>query len=287
MSRKFNDALDHCLELMASGENIASCVERYPQYHDRLIHLLEAASPTMKVASSATYRVEARKRGMSQVMQALSEGRIGNRRRFFTPLLRPVASPILVGFVVVFLAIVAAGGTTAVAADSVPGDPLYWVKTTKESVELKMQRSDMDRAEAHVRLAGARGYEIRRLVAQRRYGEAELLIVRLRRHLSASAAYAGVNILDAPVEMPRRSMRRSNRDGSNYISLHDALERESTLLRSDLVIQMRQASPVHRVRVLKIMRQSDLGYWIVVGAFEFRNAPPSGVFWMTEPHRQR
>ena len=38
---------------------------------------------------------------------------------------------------------------TMASSESVPGDTLYWVKRTKESISLMIPQSDMSRAERH------------------------------------------------------------------------------------------------------------------------------------------
>ena len=79
-----------------------------------------------------------------------------------------MANSIVLGFALVLMTAVAAGGTTIASADSVPGDPLYWVKTTKESITLRMNSSDMAKAQTHARLAGERGDEMRKLISNGR-----------------------------------------------------------------------------------------------------------------------
>ena len=112
-----------------------------------------------------------------------------------------MARPIAIGVGAILLLVTGAGVATAASSDSVPGDSLYWVKTTKESIQLRLPRSDASRAEAYAHLATVRGGEMRRLVERGRFADAESLMKRMNHHLRRSAMYAGVDVSPRP-EMP-------------------------------------------------------------------------------------
>ena len=283
MEQRFEEALNECLESLREGQSIESCLRRFPDYQEKLMPLLDAALPAIRAASSIRYGSDAKARGRVEMMRALAEGRMARRRRrFYSPFALPFARPVLLGFVAVFLVAVAAGGTTAASSGSVPGEALYWVKTTRESVELTMRRSDADKAETHVRLAASRTDEIRRLVAQQRYAEANLALSRLRYHLSESAAHAGVVVTDMPVEMPRFG-NAPTIDHRQYELMRLAMERDVALLKADLVSQMQGAPPRQRLFVQRIIWESDLGYRIVIEAFDSSDLPSRHIFWRVPP----
>ena len=208
MGREFDDVLDECLERLASGETIAECCARYPGHAEDLAPLLRSAAAVRQTARVTPHLALARARGYERLAQALAQGtgapkprptlweRLGNLLR------TPVARPVLAAFAAILVVLFAAGGTTVAARSSVPGEPLYWVKTTQENISLRMQRTDMDRSEQHARLANERSDEMHTLIERGNLNEAENLIHRLRGHITQSAHYAGVVVVVNPVEMP-------------------------------------------------------------------------------------
>ena len=283
MSRRFDDLLNDCLERMNRGEDVRQCIDRYPEHRHELLPLLNAAAATMQVATSSSYRPEARARGLKRLTQALSERGASSSRRF--PLLwRPVARPLVIGLAAVVLMVVAAGGTSLAASDSVPGDSLYWVKTTKENISLRLPRSNANKAKIHARLAKVRGREMSRLIASGRFQRAEKLARRISRHLNRSAQYAGILVPPHPIEMPvRHPQRRISPTDAELIAM---LERDGTALKAGLSELWSHTSPLNRQKVRQLMRQSDLGYRIIIGALHddtLRVRP----FWRIEPTGSR
>ena len=142
MSRIFDDILNDCLERISEGEEVQRCIDRYPGHAEELAPLLRVAVMTIGVASSTVYTSDAKARGLNRLIQTVQENGVPKRRRFAIPTFsQPLLRPLVVAFVAVFLVSVAATGTTMASSNSVPGDPLYWVKTTKESVSLHLMRA--------------------------------------------------------------------------------------------------------------------------------------------------
>ena len=279
----FDDILNDCLERMAAGEDIERCAGRYPEHADELLPLLRVAAATAQAAASVSYRPEAKARGLARLNQALADRGVGNRWRipFLWP---PIAKPVVVGFVGVLLTVVAAGGTTMASSDSVPGDPLYWVKTTKENISLKLPQSDMGKARAHARLAGERGEEMRRLVETGRLQEAERLSTRMRRHLDHSAQLAGVVIPVNYIEMPVRPA--SPQRTATTLKFRTGLERDGIALRSGLLQLVELAPPAQKPRLRRLMLRSQLGYLILIEALD-EDKPPARHFWIVQPSSPR
>ncbi|MCH7745723.1 MAG: hypothetical protein IIC84_06590, partial [Chloroflexi bacterium] len=200
MSRNFDDILNDCLERVSKGEDVQQCVRRYPEHADELFPLLRLAAATTQAAHSTSYSAEAKARGLDRLTQALAEGGASRRRRAPVFFRMPFAKPILIAFVAVMITAMAAGGTTVASSNSVPGEPLYWVKTTKENISLRfLRRSDTGKSQAHVRLASVRGQEMQQLMARGNFQGAEKLARRMREHLNRSASYAGVVVLVSPI----------------------------------------------------------------------------------------
>ena len=274
MSRNFDDILNDCLERVSKGEDIQECVRRYPEHANELFPLLRLASATVQTAHSASYSAEAKARGLNRLTQALAEGGASRKRRVPVFFRMPFAKPILIAFVAVMITAVAAGGTTVASSNSVPGEPLYWVKTTKENISIRFRRSDTGKSQAYARLASVRDQEMQKLMARGNFQGAEKLARRMREHLNRSASYAGVVVLVSPIEMPSNMPERIRR-GPNIAELKALLERNERLLSERLSIMLQDVPPYQRQRIQTIMGQSELWYRIFIDALE-DNGPQRG-----------
>lgn len=286
MSRNFDDILNECLERIAGGEDMQSCLKRYPEHAEELTPLLRAAQTTMHIAASTSVRLEAKARGLDHLVRAISDRGIPKRRRFgFEVFQIPLAArPLVIGFVAVLIVSIAAGGTTVVASsNSVPGDPLYWVKTTKENISLRfVPRSGMEKAEYHAKLASRRGKEIRVLMLRGKITDAERLMIRINDHLKESAAYAGIPVvMGDPLEAPRRSLNPKRR--SPMLRIRAILERDGNIMRIRLTDVMSNVPIEQRHRAEQIIRRSDLGYRLMIQAFGGNNSPELRPFWRVQP----
>ena len=284
MSRDFDDALNDCIERIAMGEDMQKCVSRYPQHEEELAPLVRVGMATMGAAATASYGTQAKARGLSRLNQALADWR-APKRRLIPFVWRPLARPVLIALVAVLLTGLAAGGTTVASANSVPGEPLYWVKTVKEKISLKLRRSDIGKAGNHARLANERGEEMRKLIARGRVQEAERLMSRITHHLNKSSLYAGVSLTFNDTEMPVKptGLRKSH----NTLKLRARLERDGTTLRSDLTELLRNAPPGVKHRVQQLMRRSELRYRVLIAGLHDDTSPRQWPFWRVEPSRFR
>jgi hypothetical protein len=232
----------------------------------------------MQVVSSASYSPQAKARGLARVNQALAERRRHCSRQR-SPLLswRPLARPLMVGFASVILVIMAAGGTTVAASNTVPGDPLYWVKTTRESVEMRIPHSNAERARMHAELASERGEEIRVLVSRGDYSHIERVMSQMRYHLGQSANHAGVVLPPDPVEMPARPVEMYSIP--NVVVLRQMLERDGTVMKNSMTHLVQEASPPEKRKIRRILHQSDLGYQLVIHALDNDSPAAQGPFF--------
>ena len=285
MSREFDDALNDCLGRLTAGESIKDCVARYPEHKRELIPLLGVAAKTIDLARSTSYRPEAKLDGPARLNEAAPTMR-ASRRRFVPRFLsRPLTRPVAIGLAAALLMIVTAGGTTLASSNSVPGDPLYWVKTTRETVSLRLHRSDMGKAQGHAHLAGVRGQEMRRLVASGRFDDAELLVRRLQHHLRQSAQYAGFRPPAGGVALSQKPFGPTRVRGVH--NLTSRLERNSTALRATMFDLLRRVPQEQRPRVRRIIEQSDTGYDIVIQVLESGYSPRMLPFFILEPLDER
>ncbi len=284
--RELDDILDDCLERLARGEGVAECVGRYPEHAEELAPLLEVAANTMQVASSVSYTLQAKERGLNRLTSALAQRGASRDRRFLWLAWRPsVVRPLVLGIVAALFATGTAFGTAMASSDSVPGDTLYWVKTKREQISLMLPRSDMDRAHLQIRLARVRGQEMSRLVARHRLPEAELVADRMKRHLNESAVFAGLITPTNPIDMPLLPAELQNRQ--NVIALMVRLEQDGGFLRVQLLELHRTMSPSERRRLDLLRRRSELAYVTFVSALEHGGSPSWGPLWRTMPPRSR
>ena len=270
---KFDNALNDCLERLAAGESVAECLARYPEHADELAPLLQMGQATMRVSRSGEPSAEGRARGMARMQAALAENRQRRSGQWQIPRFRwrPITTPIAAAFAVVFLAIVAAGGTTVASADSIPGEPLYPVKSIRESVEERIARSDEHKARVHAKLARERGREMRELIVRGRIYEAEVVAFRLHRHLNESANRMGVVVSSHFIEMPKVSAHHSRQ--KNAAALRQRLSHDEAYVKGQLTSAVEQVPEPHKRRVLRLMHKSDLGYKVVIVALDSNRQP--------------
>ncbi len=267
----FDNIVNECLERLAAGESVMDCLARYPEHADELAPLLGMMHATTQASRAAMPSVAGKARGMERMQAALAKGRHRRGRRLQLPRIfwRPITTPIAVAFAVVFLAIVAAGGTTVASADSIPGEPLYPVKSIRESVEERIARSDEHKAQVHAKLARERGREMRELIVRGRIYEAEVVAFRLHKHLNKSANHMGVVVSSHFVEMPRVPVHPSH----SADALRQRLSHDEAYVKGQLTAVVKQVPEPHKHRVWRLMYQSDLGYRVVIVALDGRGEP--------------
>ena len=282
MSTTFDDILNDCLERMAGGEDPGRCARRYPEHAEELEPLLATAAAASRAARAAVVRPEARAAGLFRLNRAIAER--GARRRSRLPFLSwPLGRPALLGFVLVLLFAVAAGGTTMASEDAVPGDPLYWVKMTRETITLRMSSSDMARAHTHARLAGERGEEIRKLIAVGRTGEAEELVGRMDRHLEECASLVGVTLPDVQAEMPHGYSLVLT---TSIVEIRTSLEHDGVVIRERMLQVWSEAPPSQKPMVQHMLWRILLRYQLFILALN-DDTPTGRPFWIVQPSSSR
>ena len=284
MARKVQDILEECIEMLAAGAEIEECLARYPEHREELAPLLTVASRAMAAASSIRYRPEAMARGLDRLTAAAADRGVpsGRWRRWVQ--LRPnVPRPVLAGLLTVVVATGMAFGTGVASSNSVPGEPLYWVKTQKENISLMLPQSDMARAMAHARLAKARTEEMRRLSSRGQFDRADAILIKVRRHLNKSAGFAGVPTVASPREMPVRPRYfiRIRAHGTTVLSSN--LKRDMKLMRARFRELMKGLPPEQQQKVIRLRRRSDMGYFTAISALEGSPVSIPRPFWRVEP----
>ncbi len=272
--RELDEALGACLDRMAAGESVEECLRDQGGRAERLRPLLEAAHAARTAAASIRPSAAARARGMARLRERLASAPpLPERRRLRLP--RSVAIP-LAAALALALVVLGGGGVAAVAAaDAVPGDSLYWIKRTKESVMLGLSRSDDERARMHAELAGVRGEEMGRLIDQGRISAAERHLGAVQSHLRATVRHVGVVVTLDRIEMP--SPRVAVEGNAELLALVVTLERDGDLLRIRPLAIGARLPQDHAGRVERLRRDFELFYRVVVAAL-YPDAA-TGPFW--------
>ncbi len=218
-SKEFNNILDECLErLLVKGETVEQCLESYPEHAaelEPLLHTVVAANKALSIKPLPEFKARAR----CQLNSLLQE--VKPKRRL------PVLGwqPRWAMALAVFLALLLAGGGTAMAAEnSMPDSLLYPVKLTTEQVRLTLTRSDIGKAELCATLADRRVAEIAYLVNKGKHRQVEQIAQRLDKHLTmitslSLAEKAGSEVLSVPAPAPPQP--QAEREGKGAHAMAD------------------------------------------------------------------
>ncbi len=182
------DALEHCLEKIEAGrKTIAECDAQHPDLPDLEAQLQAAqalrAWQTVKARPEASRRIEARLRQQAQSQRAAPRVK------------RPVAALRWAVALILAALLIASAGTMAASANSLPGDTLYPVKRTTESVQLLFTPLS-GRAAFHTTLAQRRLDELSALAGRESVGAD--IVTDLTSELTTETEAALAAVKDAP-----------------------------------------------------------------------------------------
>jgi hypothetical protein len=202
-TKEFDNILDECLvRLLTGGETIEQCLAQYPGQAVALRPLLETALATKKV-SNIKPRPEFRSRARYQFRAALQEA--PTRKGFFTFVWPAWATVVAI----VLALLLSGGGTVALAANSMPDEPLYSVKVATEQVRLAFTFSEIGKADLNARLADRRVAEITTIANRAEPEDLDKATELLNKHLEKVAVLAGTwageekaNMLRVPAMEP-------------------------------------------------------------------------------------
>ena len=271
-NERVDDILDQCIERMASGESVSSCLASYPEHREELEPLLRVASATMRAVATHP-SPGAKARGLMRLNDASAE-RAHRKRSLFgwlpawpTLAAKPLVAATVVALVVSGLAF----GADRAAANSVPGEPLYWIKMGRENLSLMMPKSDAARAHEHARLAKVRSDEMGRLVQMGNLPEAQKHSVTISIHLDQSAQLVGITMSTNPIEMPARVSGTAPDNDVERLKLLLASDWQYT--ESMLDSQMEQLPPTQQAILRDVMRRQELRYRMIIAMLDSASAP--------------
>ena len=176
MARKYEDIFHECLEGVLKGQPIEEWLARYPEHASELEPLLRMALATAR-ASRVEPRPEFKAATRYRVMSALGQAAEPKRHGFGWSRRWAVA-------VAALFIISSSGIGTVLAADqSLPGEPLYQVKMTREQTELALARDEVSQARLNVKFAQKRVAEMERLAEKADLERFEELALKLASHV--------------------------------------------------------------------------------------------------------
>ena len=283
MSATVDDVLNECIERLAAGETVEQCLASYPDYAVELEPLLRTSASTMNVAATITHREEAKQRSRYQFMAAVDDRKREANRGWLGRAIRPsgwrakLARTAVVALGIVVLGTGTAYGATVASEDSVPGDPLYAVKTLKEDISLRMPKSDLARAKEHAHLSTVRTEEVGSLIDRGRMQKANEHVVQVTYHLNSCAELVGVTVTahQNPLEMPA-GMTPAEREQliGELVAYYEAKAQQ---VRNRFERRMRRLPPHRQWEAFLMMQQWELRHRMFMQALLYEG-PPGGSF---------
>ncbi|MEW6033400.1 MAG: DUF5667 domain-containing protein [Chloroflexota bacterium] len=178
---RIEQVLDECIDRLRRGESIERCLASHPEHAAELGPLLRMAAAVGR-ASAIEPRPEFKARLKYQALSALQSAGEKKRHGLFGGLARARTwATVAVGVLVLVLA---GGGTVIASTNSLPGEPLYGVKTTVERVQLALTPSKVEKAKLLAKFADRRVNEIVSLVTQGKGERVDQTSVALARDLN-------------------------------------------------------------------------------------------------------
>lgn len=191
MKRRTDDLLiaqfAECADMILSGASLAACLERFPENAARLEPMLAsvcgvrqsravpARAPDVSERAKAAFTEQAVQVQRSRAAAVAAAAAIPWWQKVFTifqppafgaPSARPV--PLFAILLILFISGIVISGSVTLAADALPGDRLYGVKTATENVRLFLALDEGTKS------------ELRREFGQRRIDEAQAVVERRR-----------------------------------------------------------------------------------------------------------
>jgi len=185
---RIEESLNDCIERMAAGEPLDSCLASYPDMADELKPLLELSHAVTETSMSIKPRGEFKAAARHRFHAAMAEkgSKVAKAKAAFRGW-RFKWATVAVAALVVF---VVGGGMGVSSANSMPGDMLYGVKTFAEQIRMGLTFGSENKAQLHLQLAEERSEEIQTLVEEGNLEAANDIGVELTNHLEKAQQVA-------------------------------------------------------------------------------------------------
>ena len=279
MNGTVDDILNECIERLAAGETVEQCLASHPDYAVELEPLLRTSASTMNVAATITHREDAKQRSRYNFNAAVADRKREANRGWLGRTIRPsgwrakLARTAAIALGIVVLGTGTAYGATVASEDSVPGDPLYAVKTLKEDISLRMPKSDLALAKEHAHLATVRTDEVGSLIDRGRMEQANDHVVRVTYHLNSCAELVGVTITahTNPLEMPAATTPQDREQ--RIIELVAYYEAKAQQVRNRFERRMRRLPPHQQWEAYLMLQHWELRHRMFLQALLYEGPP--------------
>jgi LysM repeat protein len=129
VERDLIDALNDCIDRLATGQSVEDCLRVYPRFQAQLRPMLQAGLVTRRAEASAVEVSGVQGRVRARFEEQLARPQVRPRPPLVFPVLRQLAA-FAAAFALLF-------GVLSVGAESaLPGDPLYGLKRFTEDVRI-------------------------------------------------------------------------------------------------------------------------------------------------------
>ena len=285
-SDRLDEIVNDCLERMTGGETVEACLANYPEDRGQLAPLLETAATTLIAATTVAQYAMARQRGLQRFNEAVAQ-RATRRRGLHLPRFiwqSPVSRPVVAGALVLLVATGMVLGADMAASNSIPGDSIYWIKTSKENLLMRLPKSYMSKAKDHVLLAQKRGDEMGQLLEKGMYVEAEKHYSEVNRNIGQTVDLVGLRMSTNTTEMPTRGFSTANQ--AELYAIKASLERTWAASHSALTVHLVSASDKDRVMILGLIQRNNLIFRTLIAFLDSGESPNWPPFYRTEPPRR-
>lgn len=240
---KIERILNECVERLRKGETVEQCLASFPEQASELEPLLKTVV-SLNQTSALRPRPEFKAQARTQALIALRSKTVRKQRSWLSGFMwRRTWATVAVSI----LALVAVGGgTVAASANTLPGHPLYAVKTTAERAQLALTFSDVGKAKLLVEFADKRIKEIGGMVEVGRGDEVDELSIAMVRDLerlketisepispdraisdtskaiTATTPSSGVDVLGGPPSTEGQTTEAQNGEGNSQGDVSEA-----------------------------------------------------------------
>jgi len=187
MPIKIEEAFNDCFERLSAGENLDSCLHRYPEYAAELDMMLRTTFDIKRRAYPVQPRPEFKywsRVRLQGVQDYVSRQPVQSRPSGFN-LRRNLA----ISMAALLVFVIASSGTVAASSDSLPDEPLYGIKLAVEQAQVTFAFSDVDKAELYAHLAEKRAGEIVAMAQQGKTDKMETTTAKMNYQLDQAEQF--------------------------------------------------------------------------------------------------
>ena len=275
-----DEILDKCLDRLRDGESVEQILLSYPDRHADLEPLLQISAATIRVVNKVTMEPVVKQRRLHTFMSAVTDREERQDKFHWTRVWRNnLGRSVVVALGLGVLATGTAFGASIASDGSVPGDPLYPVKSLREDISLRIPKSNLERAKQHAHLANVRNQEIGQLVDRGRYEDARELVVRITYHLGESAEILGVTITANanPFELPPRKVPQTRSGDAAKLAAY--MESDVGQYERSINRRMQRMAEFQRQQMRLLQWKWELRYRAYVQALAY-DGPPLWPVWI-------